>query len=100
HTRFSRDWSSDVCSSDLINMAHGEFIMVGAYSAYVMQNVFTDIFGTSGIEAYFFFALPLAFGTAAVLGLILERLLIRRLYRRPQIGRATWRDRGCTQGIR
>ena len=68
---------------NVINMAHGEFIMVGAYSAYVMQNIFTDIFGTPGIDSYFFFALPLAFGTAALLGFVLERVLIRRLYRRP-----------------
>lgn len=68
---------------NVINMAHGEFIMVGAYSAYVSQNLFTDLFGDSGIATYFFFALPLAFGVAALMGFVLERVLIRRLYKRP-----------------
>lgn len=68
---------------NVINMAHGEFIMVGAYSAYVTQSFFTDSFGDSGLAVYFLFALPLAFIVAAILGMILERTLIRLLYGRP-----------------
>ena len=69
---------------NVINMAHGEFIMVGAYAAYVSENMFSSLFGDStGIATYFFFALPLAFGVAAVMGFVIERLLIRRLYKRP-----------------
>lgn len=68
---------------NVINMAHGEFIMVGAYSAYVTQSFFTDSFGDNGLAIYFLFALPLAFIVAAILGMILERTLIRLLYGRP-----------------
>lgn len=68
---------------NVINMAHGEFIMVGAYCAYVTQNVFQDVFGAIGMNAYFIFAIPFAFLVAAAMGMALERTLIRRLYRRP-----------------
>jgi urea transport system permease protein len=68
---------------NVINMAHGEFIMVGAYSAYVAQNLFENIFGSAGIETWFLFAIPMAFVIAAVMGMVLERTLIRRLYGRP-----------------
>lgn len=68
---------------NVINMAHGEFIMVGAYCAYVTQNLFRDVFGSAGIEAYFLFAIPFAFLVAASMGMALERTLIRRLYKRP-----------------
>ena len=59
----------------VINMAHGEFIMAGAYTAYVLQPLVGD-------EAVVV-ALPVAFAVGGVLGLILERLLIRRFYGRP-----------------
>ncbi|HMS59820.1 MAG TPA: urea ABC transporter permease subunit UrtB, partial [Tepidiformaceae bacterium] len=68
---------------NVINMAHGEMIMVGAYSAYVAENWFEDLMGSSGFEYYFFFALAMAFVVAAALGMALERTLIRRLYGRP-----------------
>ena len=68
---------------NVINMAHGELIMVGAYSAFVMQDIFNDLFGSMGLRYYFPFALVLAFLVAALLGIVLERLLIRRLYGRP-----------------
>lgn len=68
---------------NVINMAHGEMIMVGAYSAYVAENWFEDMMGSSGFEYYFFFALAMAFVVAAALGMALERTLIRRLYGRP-----------------
>ncbi len=68
---------------NVINMAHGELIMVGAYVTYVMQSQFVNIFGSSGTSYYIFVALPVAFLVAAALGVVLERFLIRRLYGRP-----------------
>lgn len=68
---------------NVINMAHGEMIMVGAYSAYVAQNWFDDLFGAAGLEYYFIFALLLAFVVAGAMGMLLERTLIQRLYGRP-----------------
>jgi urea transport system permease protein len=59
----------------VINMAHGEFIMAGAYTAYLMQ----PLVGEQAV----LLALPLAFAVGGVLGLILERLVIRRFYGRP-----------------
>jgi len=59
----------------VINMAHGEFIMAGAYTAYVLQ----PLVGEQAVLV----ALPVAFVVGGVLGLILERLLIRRFYGRP-----------------
>ena len=77
----------------IINLAHGEIIMVGAYSAYVTQNVFTRWFGASGggFDCYFIAALAVAFVAAASVGLILERGIIRFLYKRPlESLLATW----------
>jgi urea transport system permease protein len=59
----------------VINMAHGEFIMAGAYTAYMLQG----IFGRESLVV----ALPVAFLVAGTMGLVLERLLIRRFYGRP-----------------
>ena len=64
---------------NVINMAHGEFIMAGAYTAYVLQTAL----GTGAITLAFGLALPVAFVVAGTLGLILEFLVIRRLYGRP-----------------
>jgi urea transport system permease protein len=59
----------------VINMAHGEFMMAGAYTAYMLQ-------GPLGRQSLLV-TLPAAFLVAGTIGLVLERLLIRRLYRRP-----------------
>jgi urea transport system permease protein len=59
----------------VINMAHGEFIMAGAYTAYMMQ----DIAGSEAVVV----ALPVAFAVAGLMGVALERLAIRRFYGRP-----------------
>ncbi|GIJ12597.1 urea ABC transporter permease subunit UrtB [Micromonospora andamanensis] len=61
----------------VINMAHGEFIMAGAYTTYVLQQVITAA-GWSLL-----IALPVAFVVAGAMGVLLEILLIRRLYARP-----------------
>ncbi len=64
---------------NVINMAHGEFIMAGAYTPYVLQGVMGA--GLAGVA--FGLALPVAFLVTGMLGLVLERVLIRRLYGRP-----------------
>ncbi len=77
----------------VINMAHGEVMAVGAYTAYVTQNLFRAKFGDAGagFDAYFIVALPIAFFAAALLGLGLERGIIRFLYKRPlESLLATW----------
>ena len=77
----------------VINMAHGEVIMVGAYTAYVTQNVFKGWFGASGggFDCYFIAALLVSFAVAALVGLALERGVIRFLYKRPlESLLATW----------
>lgn len=61
----------------VINMAHGEFIMIGAYTGYVVQQIIPDY--TTSILV----ALPLAFLVAAAAGIALERLVIRHLASRP-----------------
>ncbi|MEG4985173.1 branched-chain amino acid ABC transporter permease [Microcoleus sp. BR0-C5] len=74
----------------VINMAHGELMMLGAYTTFVVQNVFKGI-GGFAFETYIFFAIPLAFLVAALVGLILERGVIRYLYGRPlETLLATW----------
>jgi len=61
----------------VINMAHGEFIMMGAYTGYVVQQVIPDY--TLSIIV----ALPLAFALTFAAGVAMERLVIRWLYNRP-----------------
>ena len=101
----------------VINMAHGEMIAVGAYTCYVVQNIFGTGFGFDIVlpfhigshplsfgmhlpglnatgwfyESYFIFAIPLSFVMAALAGLVIERSVIRFLYRRPlESLLATW----------
>jgi urea transport system permease protein len=62
---------------NVINMAHGEFIMAGAYTVYVLQQSIT------GAGVSLLIALPVAFLVAGTMGVALEMLLIRRLYARP-----------------
>lgn len=61
----------------VINMAHGEFMMAGAYTAFVVQG----IVGSAGVSLLV--ALPLGFLVGGLLGLLLEATLIHRMYRRP-----------------
>ncbi len=75
----------------VINMAHGELMMLGSYTAYVTQNFFVRQFGEKSFSGYFVLALPLSFLVAGAVGLLLERMLIRRLYGRPlETLLATW----------
>jgi urea transport system permease protein len=74
----------------VINLAHGEMMMLGAYTTYVVQNVAKG-WGEPWANLYIFPALFLAFGVAAIAGLILERGVIRYLYGRPlETLLATW----------
>jgi len=96
----------------VINMAHGELIAVGAYTTYVIQGLFAtgvvlqiptfffqpytlrlsgmNLAGTK-LDNYFLVALPMSFLVAALVGLLLERCVIRFLYRRPlESLLATW----------
>ena len=69
----------------IINMAHGEFVAIGGYTTYMVQTLFIDTWGLSS-EAfgwYFVISLPLSFLAAAGIGLLLEKTVIRFLYRRP-----------------
>jgi urea transport system permease protein len=90
----------------IINMAHGEIIVVGAYTTYLVQNIFgagafLPFFGLNlnipGFhfgalyESYFLFAIPISFVVAALVGIALERGVIRFLYSRPlESLLATW----------
>ena len=74
----------------VINMAHGELMMIGAYATYVVQALFRRYFpGT--FDAYLLVALPVSFLSAALVGAVLERLVLRHLYGRPlETLLATW----------
>jgi len=66
----------------IINMAHGELMMVGAYTTYCMQL----LFGHSSAEPnniYFIFAIPASFLMAMLVGALIEFLVVRKLYNRP-----------------
>lgn len=74
----------------IINMAHGEFLMIGAYTTYCMQSLVIDTLGVKS-DLYFWVSIPASFIVAGVFGLVLERLVIRHLYARPlESLLATW----------
>ena len=74
----------------VINMAHGEFVMIGAYMTYIMQQIFVSIFGKGG-SAYYLCAIPFAFLITFLLGGVMEKTLITRLYGRKMDSLlATW----------
>ena len=74
----------------VINMAHGEMLMLGAYSTYMVQILFQR-FAPEALALYPLVALPVAFGVTAVIGMALERTVIRHLYGRPlETLLATW----------
>jgi urea transport system permease protein len=66
----------------IINMAHGEMLMIGSYTAYVVQEVFAAHW-PGAQDYYFFLALPCSFVAAGAVGLALELGVIRFLYGRP-----------------
>jgi urea transport system permease protein len=75
----------------VINMAHGEFLMIGAYTTYSMEGLFTNVLHVQNGNAFFIAALPASFLVAGSAGLLLERLVIRKLYSKPlESLLATW----------
>ncbi len=66
----------------VINMAHGEFMAVGAYTTYLLSVISEEYF-PGFIEYYFIFAIVLSFIIAGILGYLAEFALIRHLYKRP-----------------
>ena len=75
----------------VINMAHGEMIMLGAYSAFVCQQFFRAFLPPGWIDGYLVLAVPVAFVFAGAVGVALERSVIRFLYGRPlETLLATW----------
>ncbi|HEY8358369.1 MAG TPA: urea ABC transporter permease subunit UrtB, partial [Ramlibacter sp.] len=74
----------------VINMAHGELMMIGAYATYVVQNLFRQYL-PGAFDWYLVAAVPVAFAASALMGAILERGVIRFLYGRPlETLLATW----------
>ncbi|MBP7453331.1 MAG: urea ABC transporter permease subunit UrtB [Ottowia sp.] len=74
----------------VINMAHGELIMIGAYATYVVQTLFRQYL-PGAFDWYLVAALPVAFIASAGVGAVLERSVIRYLYGRPlETLLATW----------
>jgi len=75
----------------VINMAHGELMMLGAYTTFVVQNLFKDGPLEALFPIYILIAIPVAFVVSGVVGLLLEKTVIRRLYGRPlETLLATW----------
>ena len=74
----------------VINMAHGEMVMLGAYTTFVVQEVIRN-HAPGLFDASLLIALPLAFLVAALMGMLIERTVIRPLYGRPlETLLATW----------
>ncbi|MCB1124692.1 MAG: urea ABC transporter permease subunit UrtB, partial [Verrucomicrobiae bacterium] len=69
----------------IINMAHGEFVAIGGYTTFLVQNAFISVWGmdSGAFGWYFIFSIPISFFVAAIIGLGLEVSVIRFLYRRP-----------------
>ena len=89
----------------VINMAHGEFLMIGAYMTYVVQNIFEKFFPESMFSLYYFFALAAAFAVTFLLGAVLERFVISRLYGREvdsllATGDKHYTPAGCQEHLR
>lgn len=66
----------------IINMAHGEMLMLGSYTAYVLQEIFISRF-PNYLDYYFVLALPLSVVVVGCVGLLMERGILRFLYGRP-----------------
>ena len=74
----------------VINMAHGEMLMIGAYSTFLIQNLFKQYL-PNFFDWYLIAAIPTAFIVSGIVGIIMERSVIRHLYGRPlETLLATW----------
>ena len=75
----------------VINMAHGELMMIGAYATYVVQGLFQKYLPAGAFDWYLVAAVPVSFLASALMGAALERSVIRFLYGRPlETLLATW----------
>jgi urea transport system permease protein len=75
----------------VINMAHGELMMIGAYATYMVQSLFQRYLPEAWFGGYLVAAIPVSFLASALVGAILERGVIRFLYGRPlETLLATW----------
>ena len=75
----------------VINMAHGEFMMLGAFTTYVVCEIFKKYMPPQWFDFYFIVAIPAAFIVAALIGYICELCIIKKLYGRPyETILATW----------
>jgi ABC-type uncharacterized transport system permease subunit len=75
----------------VINMAHGELMMIGAYATWLVQNALPDLRCPGAFDWYIVAAIPASFLIAALVGAVLERSVIRWLYGRPlETLLATW----------
>jgi len=75
----------------VINMAHGEMMMVGAYATFTLQELFASHLPSAYQDLYFLAAIPFSFLITALGGLLLEKSIIRFLYGRPlETLLATW----------
>ena len=66
----------------VINMAHGEFLTIGAYTTYVLSEV-SQRWAPFLAKSYFLISIVVSFLIAALVGLVIEHLMIRKLYKRP-----------------
>lgn len=76
----------------VINMAHGEFMMIGAYTTYCLQEALLSLDPAHTLgDLFFWISLPVSFMVAGAFGLLVERFIIRKLYGKPLQGLlATW----------
>jgi urea transport system permease protein len=66
----------------VINMAHGEFLMIGAYTTFVVQNLFLAYLPQYAFDLYFPISLAASFFVSALFGIVLEAVVISKLYGR------------------
>ncbi|HEY3198402.1 MAG TPA: urea ABC transporter permease subunit UrtB [Nitrospirales bacterium] len=75
----------------VINMAHGELMMLGAYTTFLMQEAFKTYLPVNVFDYYFLLAMPASFVVSGLFGFVLEATVIRFLYGRPlETLLATW----------
>jgi urea transport system permease protein len=75
----------------VINMAHGEFMMIGAYATFLIQNAFQKWLPPAYFDWFLPLSLPLSFAAAGGVGMLVEATIIKRLYGRPlETLLATW----------
>jgi urea transport system permease protein len=68
---------------NVINLAHGEFIMIGAYTPFALQKISQHFTGDAAPGVTFLVAIPLSFLVSGLVGILVEQSVIRFLYRRP-----------------